>query len=161
MATPPGWFADPWGQAEWRWWDGAAWSGYTDAWFPRADPDVLRGPVRAGGIAVLGILAGLAISTVIALLLLLAGVAVDDPWLLVASTAGLWVGLFGACWIAVHRKGSGSLRDLGLERFRGVDGAIGVGVGIGLVIVAAILGLLMQEIAPQIVPKGRTDITDP
>lgn len=161
MATPPGWFADPWGHAEWRWWDGAAWSGYTDAWFPRLDPDAERGPVRAGGIAILGMLAGLVFSTVIAVVLLIAGLTIDDPWLLVASTAGLWLGLFGSCWIAVHRKGSGSLRDIGLERFRAVDGAIGVGAGIGLVILAAILGVLMQEIAPQIVPKGRSDITDP
>ena len=79
------------------------------------------GPVRAGGIAILGFLAGLALSTVIGVVLLLAGVDIHDPWLLVASTAGLWVGLVGACWIAVRRKGTGSLRDLGLDRFRPVD----------------------------------------
>ena len=26
---PPGWHADPWGQARLRWWDGSAWTGYT------------------------------------------------------------------------------------------------------------------------------------
>jgi hypothetical protein len=25
---PPGWHADPWGQARLRWWDGRAWTGY-------------------------------------------------------------------------------------------------------------------------------------
>ena len=160
ITSPPGWYADPWLQAEWRWWDGGAWSGYTDVWFPQPAPTE-RGPVRAGGIAILGFLAGLAISTVIGVVLYLAGVAIGDPWLLVASTAGLWVGLFGACWIAVHRKGTGSLRDLGLFRFRLVDGAIGVGAGIGLVIIAGILGVIMEEIAPKFVPNGRTDITDP
>jgi hypothetical protein len=27
MTTPAGWFPDPFGEASWRWWDGAAWSG--------------------------------------------------------------------------------------------------------------------------------------
>jgi hypothetical protein len=26
---PPGWHADPWGQARLRWWDGRAWTGFT------------------------------------------------------------------------------------------------------------------------------------
>jgi hypothetical protein len=25
---PPGWHADPWGQARLRWWDGRAWTGH-------------------------------------------------------------------------------------------------------------------------------------
>jgi len=27
-ATPAGWYADPWRQATWRWWDGTAWTGH-------------------------------------------------------------------------------------------------------------------------------------
>jgi len=30
-AVPPGWHADPWGQAPLRFWDGSAWTGYTHA----------------------------------------------------------------------------------------------------------------------------------
>lgn len=34
-APPPaGWHADPWGDATWRWWDGAQWTGYTDRTAP-------------------------------------------------------------------------------------------------------------------------------
>ncbi len=29
-----GWHADPWGEATWRWWDGAQWTGYTDRTTP-------------------------------------------------------------------------------------------------------------------------------
>ena len=34
--APPaaGWHADPWGDATWRWWDGAQWTGYTDRTSP-------------------------------------------------------------------------------------------------------------------------------
>ena len=28
-ATAPGWYADPWSQAQWRWWDGRQWTGWT------------------------------------------------------------------------------------------------------------------------------------
>ena len=28
---PPGWHADPWGQARLRWWDGRAWTGHVAA----------------------------------------------------------------------------------------------------------------------------------
>lgn len=28
-ATPPGWYADPWQQATYRWWDGNAWTSHT------------------------------------------------------------------------------------------------------------------------------------
>ena len=34
--APPvaGWHVDPWGEATWRWWDGAQWTGYTDRTTP-------------------------------------------------------------------------------------------------------------------------------
>ena len=29
VPSPPGWYADPWGKAARRYWDGAAWTGHT------------------------------------------------------------------------------------------------------------------------------------
>ena len=37
---PIGWYADPWGQPEWRWWDGREWTAHTHPYAP-------AGPVAA------------------------------------------------------------------------------------------------------------------
>ena len=75
----------------------------------------------AGGIAILGFLVGLAISTAITVVLILFGYTVEDPALLLGSSLGLWVGMFGSCVIAVRTKGTGSLADLGLVKPQWVD----------------------------------------
>lgn len=171
IGPPAGWYPDPWGQAWWRWWDGVAWTGYTDrgvpgAWatagsWPEAAPYEPGTPIRAGGIAILGFLAGLGFSAVIGIVMLLAGVTTTSPWFLVGSTAGLWLGLGGACLIAVRRKGSGQLSDLGLVRPEPVDLALGLGFGVSGVIAVSILAAIINALVPEILPRGRSDLSEP
>jgi membrane protease YdiL (CAAX protease family) len=106
-------------------------------------------------------LVGIVLATAIAVVLALLGATESDPVLLVASSAGLWVGLVGACVVAVRRKGTGSLRDLGLVRVRWADPLLGLGFGVaGLVSVGVVLSILNQ-ISPDLLPGNRDDISDP
>ncbi|WP_421119839.1 exonuclease domain-containing protein [Aquihabitans daechungensis] len=43
--TAAGWYADPWAQAPLRWWDGAAWTGFTES----AEPETPTASARAVG----------------------------------------------------------------------------------------------------------------
>lgn len=160
--APPGWYPDPWHQAFWRWWDGAGWTAYTEQWFGAAPAAPADGQLRAGGIAALGFLVGMGVSTVIGVALLLAGFGTTDPAFLLGSTLGLWFGLGGSCVVAVKRKGTGSLKDLGLVRPRGVDLALGVGFAIAVTIAVAIVTALLSGIDRHLLPGGgRPDVTDP
>ena len=127
---PPAWYPDPSGVAEWRYWDGRAWT--PDAAVagqvmarpmpppppapvptPRPEPQP-RLPTKAAGIAILGFAVGLAAS----ILLSLGGKAIGVPRLgrLLMGQAGLWTGLLGSCWIVSRRFGSGRLaRDFNLK----------------------------------------------
>ncbi len=160
-AAPPGWYADPWRQAAWRWWDGVSWTVYTDQWFAPAVGVAPDAPLRAGGIATLGFLVGLGLSTVIGVFLLFAGYGTSDPAFLLGSTIGLWLGLGGSCVVAVRIKGSGSLSDLGLVPPRWVDAALGVGFAVAGVIAVAIAAAILQAIDKNLLPGGRSDLTEP
>ena len=123
-AVPPAaWYPDPSGVAEWRYWDGRAWSAEAAVGgqvmvrpmppprpapvpTPRPEPQP-RLPTKAAGIAILGFAAGLAAS----ILLNLGGEALDVPRLgrLLMGQAGLWTGLLGACFIVSRRYGTGRL----------------------------------------------------
>jgi membrane protease YdiL (CAAX protease family) len=159
--TPPGWYSDPWRQAPWRWWDGIGWTAYTGPAPVTGGASATDGPLRAGGIAILGFLAGLALSTIIGLVLYVAGYSLTDPAVLLGGELGLWAGLFGSCVIAVRVKGTGSLRDLGLVRPRAVDAALGAGFAVAGVIVVSIAAVVLQAIDKNLLPGGRTDVTDP
>ena len=178
--APPGWYADPWRTATWRWWDGNGWTAYTSVpEDPRSaiNPNAVTrgapaaptasgassgaGGLRAGGIATLGFLVGLAVSTVIGIALLVAGYETNDPAFLLGSSLGLWVGLGGSCLVAVRVKGSGSLRDLGLVPPRVVDAALGAGFAVVGIIAVTIAAAVLQAIDKQLLPGGRTDLTDP
>lgn len=130
---PPAWYPDPSGVAEWRYWDGRAWTA--DAAVagqvmarpmppPPAPPvppvatsqpeSQPRLPTKAAVIAIIGFVAGLAAS----ILLNLGGRAVGFPRIgrLVIGQAGLWTGLLGACWIVSRRFGTGRIaRDFNLR----------------------------------------------
>ena len=157
-STPPGWYPDPWRQATWRWWDGVAWTAFIDQG-PNQEWAGHK-PLRAGGIAALGFLAGLGVSTVIGVVLLLMGYETTDPAFLLGSTLGLWFGIGGSCVVAVRYKGSGSLRDLGLFPARWVDAAMGVGFGIAAVFAVSIAVAVLQAIDKSLIPGDGSDITD-
>lgn len=132
---PANWYPDPSGVAELRYWDGRSWTstvsvgGYVDerpmppppphpyvaapaAPEPRPEPQP-RLPGRAAVIALVGFVAGLGASIVLSLLGALLGL--PDIVRLVASQAGLWGGLLGACRVVSRRFGSGHVaRDFGL-----------------------------------------------
>src|SRR5262249_4089508 len=133
----PAWYPNPADQASWRWWDGHRWTAFTEPapapyrpWFPprdRAAGDEGAGRLPGGAwVALAGFVAGEVVSIGIVLSALLLGAPERSVLLLVLSAVGLWSCLTLACWFAVRRYGSGSLRDLGLVRPRGTD--VGTGV---------------------------------
>jgi len=154
---PPGWYDDPWRVTQWRWWDGTTWTGYTDqadaysygapalVGRARTDPADETLPIRAGGIAIAGIVAGIVGSFLAYVALVWFGAAENSPFTVLAVQAGLWSGLLGACVIAVRIHGSGSLRDLGL-RLRTVDLALGLGYGIASLIGVGVIAAAIQAI---------------
>jgi len=161
--TAPGWYPDPWRQAWWRWWDGASWTAYTDQWAaPAAPAPAAEEPqLRAGGIAFLGFLAGIALSIVFAVVLALAGYSETDPAMLLGSSLGLWIGIGGSCVVAVRRKGTGSLADLGLVRPRWVDVGLGLGLGVASLIAVGFVAAAIEAINSDFVPGDRADLGDP
>ncbi len=69
--TPPGWFADPWGISEWRWWDGRMWTalvGGTTERKPRL-PGWLSWPVVLAAVPILLVVVAYAADSPLAVLL--------------------------------------------------------------------------------------------
>lgn len=151
--VPAGWYADPWRRAEWRWWDGLAWTPAvaaqgrtwwdapvwglqvpTTGWSPqasttRSDPTTL--PFAAVGLAVGGLVAGFIGASVAASVLVFGlGLGSSSPAVTVANLLALWTGLLGATVIASRQYGSGHLGpDLGLS-WKWMDALRGVGANI-------------------------------
>jgi membrane protease YdiL (CAAX protease family) len=128
-----GWYPDPEGMAQRRWWDGTAWTWYVESngavqWDPL---EIERAPEPAGvpglGIATVGYL----VANALAIAALVVLWALDHPGgkatALAVSEVGLWSGLLGACLIASKKRGTGSFTsDFGL-RIRPIDVAFGLG----------------------------------
>ena len=113
-------------------------------WFPprdRAAGDVGEIEVceAAVGSRSPGSCSAMGLSIGIVLVALALGASERSVLLLVLSALGLWSGLAGACLIAVRRYGTGSLRDLGLDRPRWLD----VGTGVVTSIVARVVGVAL------------------
>ena len=81
------------------------------------------------------------------------GYATTDPAFLLGSALGLWIGLGGSCLVAVRRKGTGSLADLGLDTPRWADVALGVGFGIAGVIAVSIIAATLEAIDSEPAPR--------
>lgn len=161
--APPGWYSDPWSAASWRWWDGTAWTGYADAVHASVvtTSDEPVAAIRAGWTALIGMIVGLGLAAAVVVALFSAGFEAADPAVMVGSALGLWTGLLGSCLVAVHRKGSGSLKDLGLARLRWVDAAQGLGFGIAMVFAVALIAKALESLAPDLMPSGADDVLGP
>lgn len=151
---PPGWYADPWRVTTWRWWDGGAWTGYTDQQYATvpypiapsqsADRDESL-PIRAGWTALLGMVVGVALSILVYVVGIAIGVPRGNVLLLLLAQLGLWTGPVGACIVAVRRHGTGRLRDLGLK-IKWVDLALGPGFAIASLIGVGIIAKVISQI---------------
>ncbi|MGH2703948.1 MAG: CPBP family glutamic-type intramembrane protease [Actinomycetota bacterium] len=129
-APAPGWYPDPGGRHEDRYWDGSAWTlGISDRGVVAEDPLPLPDQARpppgprppetrpalpsgAAGLAAFGILAG----SVLGLGASVEVARLDLPtraFRLIAGQAGLWSALLTVCLVASRRYGTGNAwRDL-------------------------------------------------
>jgi len=144
-----------------RWWDGLRWTPilrgpYGEAWplappYPAPAPPPPfrpRGPgIKGGGVAAVGAAVGFALSTVVAIVFALASsghLSLGDPWLLLASQLGLWIGFLGAVVVASRRNGTSSLAtDYGLAWPRLSDLSLGVAGGLVGRLIPTLLALLI------------------
>lgn len=147
---PPGWYRDPGGVHQFRFWGGTGWTPgvangpwVTQDWpgghYPPTEPDTRASLPRASLFTALGgIAAGLALAVLGSLIAALIAPG-NRLGLLVLSQAGLWSGLLGAVWLGSHRYGTGNVwRDFGV-RIRGED----VGWGVLISIIGRIAGLVL------------------
>lgn len=122
----PGWYAEPNGRLRYRWWDGWSWSAWVSdgaavgvdplpVWVApsragRRWPETrLVLPGRAGLIALVGIVVGVALGVLGLLVGRLISAGSRAPSLAL-SAIGLWSGLMGACLVVSRRHGTGSIR---------------------------------------------------
>jgi uncharacterized protein len=70
--------------------------------------------------------------------------AVPPEWYVLSTLVGLWVGFFGAPWLASRTQGTRRLlADLGV-RFRWID-LVGIAIGVGAQVVISVLYLPFQH----------------
>jgi uncharacterized protein len=144
VTFPPGWYADPWHVAPWRYFDGTTWTpilygDYGEAW-PLAmtgpAPFVPKGPgSKGGGIAAIGAGVGVVGSVVVAVIFIIVsgnqGLNASNPLYFAASEFALWFGFLGAVVVASRLNGSGNAAtDYGLSWPRWQDFRLGVAGGV-------------------------------
>jgi len=90
------------------------------------------------GALAFGLAAGAVAGKTSAQMQAIATATVPPEWYVVSTLLGLWIGFFGAPWLASRTQGTRNfVRDLGV-RFRVVD-LVGIGIGIGGQILVAIM----------------------
>ena len=111
------------------------------AWLIYAVAGFVIGQLLAG---VFGMGAGVIAGKTSGQITSIASAPVPPEWYVVSTLLGLWIGFFGAPWLASRRHGTRHfLADLGV-RFRLID-LVGIAVGIGGQIVIIILYLPFQH----------------
>lgn len=156
----PGWYADPGGAAEHRYWDGERWTdGVATGGAVSEQPlDVTAAgvadtraalPLRALLVAVAGAVVGTALAAALGRF----GLALVDDSVAAAlalSQVGLWVGLLGACIVASRHYGTGRVLDDYAFRFRPSDVALGFGLSwlarLGGIVLVLPLVLLSEDL---------------
>ena len=169
---PPGWYRDPGGVHQYRFWNGGGWTpGVANgpyvtedwtarppvpgawqpgAWQPAQQPDErAKLPPAAAAYAFGGIAAAVVLSLLGALI---AGLAFphNREALLLLSQGGLWSGLVGAVRLTSRRLGTGNVwRDFGV-RIEPMDTVVGLVVSIAArfagIILAVILALIDRRL---------------
>jgi hypothetical protein len=90
------------------------------------------------GALAFGLVAGAIAGKTSAQMQAIATASVPPEWYVVSTLLGLWIGFFGAPWLASRTQGTRNfVRDLGV-RFRVID-LVGIGIGIGGQILVAIM----------------------
>lgn len=155
-----GWHPDPYGRFRSRWWDGSEWTAYARdtevAWDP--EPIDAARPVEPGLPGVVTAFVGYAAAVAVAALVSATLIGLDRPGgrttQLVLSQLGLWSGLIGAVVVVSRRRGTRSVVQDFVFRFRWID------VGFGLA--GAIAGRLVSIafVAPIPRPSHRIDEVD-
>jgi membrane protease YdiL (CAAX protease family) len=104
-------------------------------WFFYALVGFLVGQLLGG---VFGIISGDVAGKTAAQMSAISSARVPPEWYVLTTLLGLWVGFFGAPWLASRTKGTGHwMADLGV-RFRWID-LVGIAVGVGAQVVIALL----------------------
>lgn len=153
--APPGWYADPWRAASYRWWDGHAWTAHVSApssyAAPRNTPALprARDDIHGGWTALLGVGGGLALSLIFALVAVAAGAAKGTVPVMIAGQAGLWSGLWMSAYVVTHRREGGSLRDIGLRAPTGGEIGLGLGIAFAALYVEGQIVSILRSLLPQ------------
>jgi membrane protease YdiL (CAAX protease family) len=141
---PPGWYADPAGQAGYRWWDGAQWTGHRRPAEPGEPSDAPRIPVGAAWWGLVAVTVGVILSVILQAVaaVLFPGSGAAN---LLLGEVGLWAALGGTCILVSRRYGSGRLSvDFGL-RFKRRDLLTGLGAFVVAIIVAQVITSLFAH----------------
>ena len=125
--VPAGWYPDPSGSAEQRYWDGTDWTdgvarggvvteeplpaeGADDAWDEWRDAHVdqrVEWPGPTVAMAVAGWVLAMVLGAIGAVIATAAGFGPLGT--LILAQGALWIGMLGTCWFVSHRYGSGDI----------------------------------------------------